>query len=107
MYKTIYIVYGLNTFFCFRYLFVLVAAFEARSSRQAEVVASCFHQQNDVSLLRLFEAFLESAPQLILQAYIIVATQDALQLTSECLTCAILLEFERSHDILNSYSTFL
>ncbi len=63
---------------------MLVAAFEARSSRRADVVSSCYHQQNDVSLLRLFEAFLESAPQLTLQAYIIVATQDALQLTSEC-----------------------
>ena len=35
-----------------------------------ESVARLLHHQSDICLLRLFESFLESAPQLLLQLYI-------------------------------------
>ena len=60
---------------------VLLAGMEARSSRDPEVLQAYYYQQNDVCMLRLFETFLESAPQLTLQVYIMIATNDAGWLT--------------------------
>ena len=54
---------------------------DARATGDKEKVQAYYYQQNDASMLRLFEAFLESAPQLTLQLYIMVATKDANWLT--------------------------
>ncbi len=56
---------------------------EARASKHRDAVDEYYCRQNDVCMLRLFEAFLESAPQLTLQLYIVVATNDAASLTGE------------------------
>ena len=71
-----------------------MAGMDARTSGEHEKTQVYYYQQNDVSMLRLFEAFLESAPQLTLQLYIMVATHDSSWLTgrlmgatpNECLT---------------------
>ena len=54
---------------------------EARHYSTPEAVDNYFHQQNDVCMLRLFEAFLESAPQLTLQMYVMMYTESANWLT--------------------------
>ena len=64
-----------------RYLLVLVAGMQAHYSKTTENIDNYFYQQNDLCILRLFEAFLESAPQLTLQLYIIMCTQTAGWLT--------------------------
>lgn len=64
-------------------MYALVAAMEARTTQNSEHIEKYFYQQNDVCMLRLFEAFLESAPQLTLQMYIIMCTEDANWLTGE------------------------
>ena len=70
-----------SNLFCCRYLYALVAALSARKLQDPALVESYYYQQNDVCMLRLFEAFLESCPQLTLQLYIMVATEDAHWLT--------------------------
>ncbi|KAI0229393.1 XK-related protein 6 [Lamellibrachia satsuma] len=71
-----------------RYLLVLVAGMQAHYSKTTENIDNYFYQQNDLCILRLFEAFLESAPQLTLQLYIIMCTQTAgwLTATSACVS---------------------
>lgn len=64
-----------------RYLNVIVTGMRAFRSQDSEEIEAYYHQQNDVCMLRLFEAFLESAPQLVLQLYIMVATSSANWLT--------------------------
>ena len=41
------------------------------NTHKAVFTQRALRSQSDVSILRLFEAFLESAPQLVLQLYII------------------------------------
>jgi len=50
---------------------------QARYDTTTENIDNYFYQQNDLCILRLFEAFLESAPQLTLQLYIIMCSQSA------------------------------
>ena len=64
-----------------RYLNVLVTGLQAHYSKTTEKIDSYFYQQNDLCILRLFEAFLESAPQLTLQFYVIMCTPLAGWLT--------------------------
>ncbi|XP_071807884.1 uncharacterized protein [Asterias amurensis] len=59
-----------------RYVTVFETGLEARRSKDPIDFERLHHQQSDVSMLRLFEAFLESAPQIVLQLYIMVATND-------------------------------
>ena len=47
---------------------------QAKRSRNTKDVEAAFREMNDMSILRLFESFIESAPQLILQLYIILTT---------------------------------
>lgn len=58
-------------------MFALATALKARKTGDSEVIESYYRQQNDVCMLRLFEAFLESAPQLTLQLYVMIITQKA------------------------------
>lgn len=100
-----------NLFLC-RYIQVLMVGIEARKTNDQEKLQTYFYQQNDVCMLRLFEAFLESAPQLTLQLYIIVATKDAGWLTSKKLnfsvqtipaTCCIFFKLSRGWCIVSFY----
>ncbi|XP_072017104.1 XK-related protein 6-like [Amphiura filiformis] len=59
-----------------RYIRVFRTGLIARKSDDPLDFQRLHHQQSDVSMLRLFEAFLESAPQVVLQLYIMMATED-------------------------------
>ena len=59
-----------------RYIRVFKTGLAARESDDPLDFQRLHHQQSDVSMLRLFEAFLESAPQVVLQLYVMVATDD-------------------------------
>lgn len=50
--------------------------FEARSSGDPIDFQRLHYQQNDICMLHLFESFMESAPQLVLQLYIMVTLED-------------------------------
>ena len=60
-----------------------MGGWRAYKSQDPTDIEFYYHQQNDVCMLRLFEAFLESAPQLTLQVYIMVATNCASWLTGK------------------------
>ena len=60
---------------------MLVSGLHARGSGVEEHIENYHCQQNDVCMLRLFEAYLESAPQLTLQLYIMMCTNEANWLT--------------------------
>ena len=66
-----------------RYVTVFETGLEARRSKDPIDFERLHHQQSDVCMLRLFEAFLESAPQIVLQLYIMVATNDENLFTGE------------------------
>lgn len=96
----------LITWMCFvfdRYLYVLVAGMEAKHTNKPEAVDIYFHQQNDVCMLRLFEAFLESAPQLTLQLYIMMYTDSANWLTGHCMQQILMckLDFKCANSSIN------
>lgn len=57
---------------CNRYVLALKTGFEARSSGDPTDFERLYHQQSDICMLHLFESFMESAPQLVLQLYIMV-----------------------------------
>ncbi|XP_063968284.1 uncharacterized protein LOC135157244 [Lytechinus pictus] len=59
-----------------RYVILFSTGIEARQTRDPLDFERLFYQQSDVCMLRLFESFMESAPQVVLQLYIMVATQD-------------------------------
>ncbi|GIZ01606.1 XK-related protein 6 [Caerostris extrusa] len=50
--------------------------FRVRKSKSSSDLEKFNHQQSDISMLRLFESFTESAPQLVLQLYIMISTDD-------------------------------
>ena len=49
---------------------------KARRSGSLEDFDELYHQQSDVCMLRMFESFLESAPQLVLQLYIMLSDRE-------------------------------
>lgn len=57
---------------------------KARRSEDLEDFDELYHQQSDVCMLRMFESFLESAPQLVLQVYIMLSDHDYSAWTGEC-----------------------
>lgn len=56
----------------FRYIEVLRLGYISRKTKQKDDLDSALRANVDVSLLRLIEAFTESAPQLVLQLYIML-----------------------------------
>lgn len=61
--------------FYFRFWRVLKLGFKSRRTKSHDDLEAVYSANNDVCLLRLFESFLESAPQLTLQLYIIITFQ--------------------------------
>ena len=59
-----------------RYIHTIYLGFKSRVTQKVVHTQRALTSQSDVSILRLFEAFLESAPQLVLQLYIMVARQS-------------------------------
>ncbi|GIX96517.1 XK-related protein 6 [Caerostris darwini] len=60
----------------YRFLQLLLEGFRVRKSKSSSDLEKFNHQQSDISMLRLFESFTESAPQLVLQLYIMISTDD-------------------------------
>lgn len=56
----------------FRYWRVLKLGIKSRRTKSPDDLEAVYCANNDVCLLRLFESFLESAPQLLLQLYVII-----------------------------------
>ncbi|XP_039270675.2 uncharacterized protein LOC120345331 isoform X1 [Styela clava] len=59
-----------------RYITVLKFGLRARKTKRIEDYQSMYSELSDVSMLRLFESFLESAPQLVLQLYIMIKVTE-------------------------------
>ena len=55
-----------------RYLMVLTTGFEAMKSGDPIDYQRFYQQQSDVCMLRLFDSFAESAPQLVFHLYIMI-----------------------------------
>ncbi|CAH1253250.1 XKR4 [Branchiostoma lanceolatum] len=72
----------------YRYVQALQTGWEARKTNHPIDFERLYQQQSDVCMLRLFESFMESAPQLILQLYIMLKMGDAnfLTGTSACVS---------------------
>ncbi|XP_067679346.1 uncharacterized protein [Haliotis asinina] len=64
-----------------RYLRVIRLALKARSTRSFNDIDRVYREQNDVCILRLMESFMEAAPQLCLQLYVILLTNNITILT--------------------------
>ncbi|KAG8184647.1 hypothetical protein JTE90_022695 [Oedothorax gibbosus] len=60
----------------YRFFKLLSGGLKARKSKSAVDLEKFNHQQSDICMLRLFESFTESAPQLVLQLYIMVSTDE-------------------------------
>ncbi|KAL1478453.1 hypothetical protein MTO96_035019 [Rhipicephalus appendiculatus] len=59
-----------------RYWLCLRAGLRAERTRDADDFHELYQHQSDLCMLRLFDSFLESAPQLVLQLYIMVNHED-------------------------------
>ncbi|XP_068230219.1 uncharacterized protein [Palaemon carinicauda] len=56
-----------------RYILMFKTGFKARRSQDLSDYDELYRQQSDVCMLRMFESFMESAPQLVLQLYIMMS----------------------------------
>ncbi|XP_009859071.2 uncharacterized protein LOC104265836 [Ciona intestinalis] len=74
-----------------RYITVLIMGFKARKSKRIEDYQSMYAELSDVSMLRLFECFLESAPQLVLQLYIMIRVEEGDHILTGVSACFSLL----------------
>lgn len=70
-----------------RYLSVISLGLEAMRSADPIDYRRFYHQQSDVSMLRLFDSFLESAPQLVFHLYVVI--KDGPQQTSAILWTSV------------------
>lgn len=68
---------------CCRYVLMFQMGLKARRSGIIDDFDQLYHQQSDVCMLRMFESFLESAPQLVLQLYIMLSDSDYRTWTGE------------------------
>ncbi|XP_053631187.2 uncharacterized protein [Cherax quadricarinatus] len=59
-----------------RYVIMFETGLKARRTQEMAVFDDLFRQQSDVCMLRMFESFMESAPQLVLQLYIMMCYSD-------------------------------
>ena len=57
---------------CSRYLIVLKTGLEAMRSGEPVDYQRFYQQQSDVCMLRLFDSFAESAPQLVFHLYVMI-----------------------------------
>ena len=62
---------------------MIKSGYNAQLTNDIEDFDNLYRQQSDVCLLRLFESFMESAPQLVLQLYIMMTYSDYHILTGE------------------------
>nr|XP_006821540.1 PREDICTED: XK-related protein 6-like [Saccoglossus kowalevskii] len=69
-----WLIHGFQLSPLFRYINVIKTGIVAQRTKEIVDFQRLYHKQNDACMLRLFEAFLESAPQLILQMYIMLTT---------------------------------
>ena len=69
---------------------------KARRSESLDDFDELYHQQSDVCMLRMFESFLESAPQLVLQVYIMLSDHDYSAWTGECALLPQILRCDRT-----------
>ncbi|GFT92068.1 XK-related protein 6 [Nephila pilipes] len=60
----------------YRFLQLLLEGLRVRKSKSSSNLDNFNCQQSDICMLRLFESFMESAPQLVLQLYIMISTDD-------------------------------
>ncbi|XP_072170268.1 XK-related protein 6-like [Diadema setosum] len=58
--------------------------FGLRSRKDEAYCELMIYEYRDITMLRLLEAFMESAPQLVLQVYIMVETEELYWLTAAC-----------------------
>ncbi|CAM1311585.1 XKR6 (predicted) [Pycnogonum litorale] len=70
----LWIVHALGFGVLQRYVMLLKLGLHVRKTCDVHDKDKLLQQQSDVCMLRLFESFLESAPQLVLQLYIMVTT---------------------------------
>ncbi|GFO37106.1 Xk-related protein [Plakobranchus ocellatus] len=73
-----------------RYCTVIKFGIKSHQTHKAAVTQRALRSQSDVSILRLFEAFLESAPQLVLQLYIIFHNKKDNWFTELSAVCSLL-----------------
>lgn len=66
-----------------RYILLFKTGIRAQKTKDTEDFRDMYRQQSDVCMLRLFESFLESAPQLVLQLYIMMSHHDYSAWTGE------------------------
>ncbi|XP_035207577.1 XK-related protein 4-like [Stegodyphus dumicola] len=59
-----------------RYIKLLQLGLKVRKTKNSIDLQNFNQQQSDICMLRLFESFTESAPQLVLQLYIMVSTEE-------------------------------
>lgn len=72
----LYVFFLLILIFLLRFFKLLSGGLKVRKSKSAVDLEKFNHQQSDICMLRLFESFTESAPQLVLQLYIMVSTDE-------------------------------
>lgn len=60
----------------YRYVLYLKSGLKAQKTRDVDDFQDLYQQQSDLCMLRLFDSFLESAPQLVLQLYIMVSYEN-------------------------------
>lgn len=70
------IYYNFCIYHFFRYIQLLHLGLKVREDNTLINLRNFNQQQSDVCMLRLFESFMESAPQLVLQLYIMVSTDE-------------------------------
>ncbi|XP_035826442.1 XK-related protein 6 [Aplysia californica] len=73
-----------------RYVHAIYLGFKSRLSKKVVHTQRALTAQSDVSILRLFESFLESAPQLVLQLYIMVTLHRLAWFTGLSAVCSLL-----------------
>lgn len=68
------LVFNLSCYFYLlpcRYFILLKSAYKAFKTKDSSDIEQVYLEQSDLCMLHLFESFLESAPQLVLQIYVI------------------------------------
>lgn len=72
--------------FLYRYIVLLHAAIRALKNGQSKIQKDwVLRQQSDICMLHLFESFMEAAPQILLQLYVMVVLKRALFWSSKYL----------------------